>query len=65
MGQINRGTSFNRAIIERTHEGERRLGRRDRGLEEGTASADALSDKELVGMPPPVPRSWPRIFPGL
>ncbi len=66
MDQVNRGNSFNSATFERARASERRLGRRDRRLEESTAaSADFRSEDGLVGMPPPEGQNWPRVFPGL
>ena len=65
MGQLNRGPSFSLARTERARDSERRLGRSDRDLEQGTAEAGARSDEELHGMPPRVPQIWPRVFPGL
>ena len=65
MGQVNRGTPFKLATINRARDGKRRLARYEGGLEQRTASAAGRSDDEPAGMPPPVPQSWPRVFPGL
>lgn len=64
MGQVNRVVPFNLAGLHRGQDREQPTAGCDR-LRKEAESAEGWSRAETVAMPPPVPQSWPRVFPGL
>ena len=65
MSQVNPMVPFNLAGLHRGQDREQPTAGCDRRLGKETQSAEGQSRAEPVAMPPPVPRGWPRVFPGL